>query len=105
MPAHDDSRPYREQRVAPPADLAWHRDPGGFPVFTGTCPVCHAPSTSPFPAVVPGTVGKGWPWQQSTAPEDPVMECLCRGTHPQNAEELPGCGAWWPVRLPPGVAP
>lgn len=105
MPAHDDSVVYREQQVAPPGDLAWHREGAGFLVFTGTCPVCHAVTSLPLVTVVPGTVSKGWPWQRDPAPEDRTMDCRCPATHPQNVDELSGCGAWWPVRLPQGVAP
>jgi hypothetical protein len=102
MPGHDDT-PYREQEVPPPGDLRWHTDPAGILVATAACPVCRGVTALPLLTVVPGTVAKGLPWRRNRqeAPVERTMDCQCPYAHPQNADEFPGCGAWWPVRVPP----
>lgn len=104
MAGHDDTVPFREQQVAPPADRVWGRDGAGLLVFTGTCPVCHARNTVPFPTVAPGAVKKPRR-RRNPAPLVRTMDCRCPVTHPDNEDEVSGCGAWWDVELPPGVAP
>jgi hypothetical protein len=101
---HDDSVPFREQEVAPPGDGVWRRDAAGVLVFVGTCRMCHAPTTVPLPNVAPGVLSRVW---RRRGPGTLVrtMDCQCRRTHPDNEDELPGCGAWWDVELPPGVTP
>ncbi|MEW1893238.1 MULTISPECIES: hypothetical protein [unclassified Streptomyces] len=101
MTAHQDV-PYREQQVAPPADLRERMSEVGAIEFTGTCPVCHGANVSALPAVSPGAVPKGWPWKRdggSAAPaaEPRPMYCECPVTHPDDPLEELGCGAWWPV--------
>ncbi|MFF5976885.1 hypothetical protein ACFY7C_35815 [Streptomyces sp. NPDC012769] len=100
MTTPDDDKPYREQRVAPPGDLAWHRD-GGFLVATGTCPVCGHRTDKSLVDIVPGTVTKGLPWgrKKPQANRDRTVDCECRITH-READERNGCGACWTVRLP-----
>ena len=99
MTAHHDV-PYKEQKVDPPADLAWHTEAGAL-VYTGTCPACHGWNQFPLVNVTPGTVTKGFPWGRKKPEEDRErkMDCQCPVTHPA-ADELPGCGAWWTVRIP-----
>ncbi|MFF4250835.1 hypothetical protein ACFY1L_06495 [Streptomyces sp. NPDC001663] len=101
MPGHDDV-PYKEHKVDPPNDLDWHRDDAGFLVFTGTCPVCQGWTELPLIDIAPGTIPKAWPWgkKEDATARERRMDCECPITHPQNADELPGCGAWWPVTVP-----
>lgn len=103
MPDHDDVA-YQDQKVDPPQDLASHTDAAGHLVFTGTCPVCRGRNEYTLFDVRPGTVPKkGWPWGKKGGAEDQErhMDCDCSVTHPGNVDEYAGCGAWWPVRLPP----
>lgn len=104
MPGHDDTVPFREQQVAPPADRVWGVDGAGLLVFTGTCPVCHARNTVPFPTIAPGAVRKRWR-RRGSAPLVRTVDCRCPVAHPDNEDEVSGCGAWWDVELPPVVAP
>lgn len=98
--AHGDV-PYKEQKVDPPADLGWHADAGAL-VFTGTCPTCRGWNEFLLVNLTPGTVAKGLPWRRKTSEDEDRqrrMACACPVTHP-DADELPGCGAWWTVRIP-----